>query len=101
MKKILILAREPETFAKLAQSLTTDAAEVEVAAYSDLAFWIDDDEAKVFCYKTSKDLREYQRILVLSTSPYHKQKSSMHETLPETHDQIHKYYNPPIVQAHP
>lgn len=73
MKKILILAREPETFAKLAQSLTTDAAEVEVATYSDLVFWIDDDEAKVFCYKTGKDLREYQRILVLSTSPYHKQ----------------------------
>ncbi len=73
MKTVLILARKPETFLELAKRLSSQEISVEVAAYNDLGFLIDGDEAKVVNCRTGEDLRNFSKILVLSTSLYHAQ----------------------------
>lgn len=73
MEKVLILARKPETFLKLAEDLTTKTTQVEVASYQDLGLLIDGEEAQVTNCQTGTDLREYRKILVLSTSFFHRE----------------------------
>lgn len=73
MQKILILARESETFQRLAEDLTSPEVQVEVASYRDLGLLIDGKEAQITIYPTGVDLREFQKILVLSTSFFHRE----------------------------
>lgn len=72
-RKILILARETATFAELAQNLADDQTQVEVAAYQDLGLLITAGGAEIVVYPQGHDLREYQKILVLSTSFFHRE----------------------------
>lgn len=71
MNKILILGRDPIIYANLAVSLTDAKTTVDVASFTDLAFLIEDAEASITLYSTGIDLRDYQKILVLSTSLGH------------------------------
>lgn len=73
MKKVLILSRQPKTFLKLANDLTTNEISIDAAAYGELGFLINGDEANIICYPTRKSLRDYEKILVLSTSTGHAQ----------------------------
>lgn len=68
MRRILILGREKERYFGLAKQLANERTVVEVAEYDELGFLIDGDEATIFCQSTGRDLKEYARILVLSTS---------------------------------
>lgn len=72
-QQVLILTREIETFLAMAQALSDDETEVEVASYRDLGLLIEGEEAKITVYPTGRDLREYQKILVLSTSFFHRE----------------------------
>ncbi len=67
MEKILIIANTPERFTDLAKSLTDDRTEVETVRYNELAFLIDGTETKIFCYPDGADLKDFEKILVLST----------------------------------
>lgn len=73
MKRVLILGRQAATFKQLSQRLTGNGVSVEVAEYQDLAFLIDGEKTSIRCYSTGQEIKNYQEILVLSTSPYHRE----------------------------
>ena len=47
--------------------------EAEVASYKDLAFSIDGENTQITIFSTGKDLKDFSKIIVLSTSPQHLQ----------------------------
>lgn len=73
MKRALILGKNKEKFLELAEALTDETCVVQVAEYNDLAFLINGEESFVKVYSTGMDVKEYDIVLVLSTSPAHRE----------------------------
>lgn len=72
-ERFLILACDAGKFSELAVELSDEHRQVEVASYHDLAMWISGEDTLITVFPTGVDLREYKKILVLSTSPSHRE----------------------------
>ena len=67
----MILARVPEIFRELSARLDARGVRTVIASYEDLAFEIEDDAASIRIFENGKDICEFNKILVLSTTPKH------------------------------
>lgn len=71
--KVLIIANQTTKYQSLIQTLTDDSTEVSICSYRDLAFSLDGDRSTITCFNTGNDLRGFDKILILATSPGHLQ----------------------------
>ena len=70
MKKVLILtagADKNQSYSNLARTASDGNTKVEVCSYQDLAFYLDGDKTAVTRFSTGEDIREFSKLLVLST----------------------------------
>lgn len=72
-RRVLIIANSTDKYAHLVESLSSNQTSVSVCSYHDLAFYLDGDNSFIKCFSTDTDLREFDKILILATSPYHRE----------------------------
>ena len=73
MKRVLILGRDTGIFTNMAKDLSGSDTQVDVCSYEDLGFLIIDGVGSVMRCDTGEDIKNYDAILVLSTSRNHLQ----------------------------
>ena len=73
MKKVLIIVNNADKYTSIAQTFSGMDTDVSVCSYKELCFTIDGDKSSIICYGDKTDLREFSKIIVLSTSPNHLQ----------------------------
>lgn len=70
MQKILIVGRTPSRFTDLAREINNAGlAQADIVQYDNLGFLIDGERTQIINQTTGKDVRDYQQVWVLSTSP--------------------------------
>lgn len=70
MQKILIVGRTPSRFTDLAREINNSGlAQADIVQYDNLGFLIDGGRTQIIDQITGKDIRDYQQVWVLSTSP--------------------------------
>ena len=74
-RKILILANNLKKYASLVERLSDGNRSITVALCDDLSFYIDGANSAITLFSTGEDLREFQKILVLSTPEHDKNHS--------------------------
>ena len=70
-RKALIIANNTAKYGPLLAALSDKRTSVSACSYRDLSFLIDGENSSIICQNTGEDVKEFSRILVLSTSPYH------------------------------
>lgn len=71
MKKVLLIVNKTNKYLPLVQTLSSNDSVVSVCSYRDLCFSIDGDKSIIYCFPTKTDIKEYSKIIVLSTSSGH------------------------------
>ena len=71
--KVLLLVNNTAKYNDLIASVSDAHTEVKVASYKELAFAIDGEKTQITVFPTGEDLKEFSKIIVLSTSPQHLQ----------------------------
>lgn len=71
MKNVLIIVRNKAMYADLEKYLQENGTEVTVCHYNDLGFLIDNEKTCVVDRASGKDLKEFDKVLVLSTPKGH------------------------------
>lgn len=72
MERILILGREKGRFIEFAEKLQKEGFQANVTSSQDLGFWLDGERSSVVNLANGTDLKEYRKILVLSTPEHAK-----------------------------
>lgn len=70
-RKVLIIGNDISKYKSAAKELSDNTTTVSICSYQDLAFQIDSNDTFIKCFTTGEDIREFSKIIVLSTSPYH------------------------------
>lgn len=70
-RKVLIIANNTTKYEPLLAALSDEKTSVSACSYRDLGFMIDGENSSIICQNTSEDVKEFSKILVLSTSLYH------------------------------
>jgi glutathione synthase/RimK-type ligase-like ATP-grasp enzyme len=73
MKKVLIIVNSADKYASIVRTLSDANTDVSVCSYKELCFTIDGDQSSIIRYSDKADIKEFSKILVLSTSPNHLQ----------------------------
>lgn len=73
MKKVLIIANNADKYTSIARTLSDTNIDVSVCSYKELCFTIDGDQSSIIRYSDKADIKDFSKILVLSTSPNHLQ----------------------------
>lgn len=72
MERILILTNTVERFVDFTKKLQKEGFQADLASYQDLGFWLDGEQSSIVNLANEADLKEYQKILVLTTPEHAK-----------------------------
>ena len=70
-KKVLIIGNDISKYQSVIEELSDSTTIVSACSYHNLAFQINRDDTFIKRFDTGEDIREFSKILVLSTSPRH------------------------------
>lgn len=70
-ERVLIVVNNTAKYEPLLAVLSDERTSVSACSYRDLSFLIDGENSSIICQNTGEDVKEFSKILVLSTSPYH------------------------------
>ena len=73
MKKVLIIARDKTIYKDFQEYLLENEVEPTVCNYDDLGLLIDGDDASVVDCASGKDVKDFEKVVILSTSKGHKE----------------------------
>lgn len=72
MKRVLLFGQNTSELEMLAAKLHRSGIESDIAAFENLCFLLDEDDAQITLSNTGRDLREYDKILMITTPEHSK-----------------------------
>lgn len=71
--KILFIGSSSTNYEDLVKSFSGEKAQISFCSYHDLAFCIDEGQSYIKLFSTGEDIKSFDKIIVLATSPAHLQ----------------------------